>query len=197
MSSWYSKKQKMRNLLDNPPESVEILEECNISCTGVVPEERWIYPEQEVTETTESIERSVMLNPEKFGDTPGKLIQFDLEAEEQGGMNHHPMTEEDQASDLNKLNKEHTIEIMALLSLGSVAVGYSVFYTSEVFSLLQTKYEWNDEEAVRNYDIVSGALLFGASIGALLAPKLLQEGRRKALMTACCIGALGTVMTLI
>ena len=81
--------------------------------------------------------------------------------------------------------------------MGSLAVGYTMFYASQVFSLLQTKYGWNDEEAACNYDIVFGALLFGALIGALLAPKFLQEGRRKALMMACCIGALGAVMTLI
>ena len=66
MAKWYGKKLKMKNLLDNPPESI------NFSREGTI-EVRGVHPEPEV----KTEEAGALMDPYEFGDTPGKLLRYE------------------------------------------------------------------------------------------------------------------------
>ena len=121
-----SKRKKMRQLLDNPPESIN--EDASHSDCSV----------SQATEI-EEVKSNIVLDTSDFGDTPGKLLKYSMISAEQGGIEeYHSVLNEVKNDALAEFRpkKGHACRLLALLTPGCLAMGFSMSYASQAHSLL-------------------------------------------------------------
>ena len=129
MTSWFDKKKKMRNLLDNPPESLNFsyVEDEPIEIDSAQTNSQLFN----TTEETKEQEGGILIDSYEFGDTPGKLVRYEQQAAEQGGMQDlESVSTEDDVIMIEEVKprKRHLAKVIAVLAPGSLAIGYSLCY---------------------------------------------------------------------
>ena len=94
-------------------------------------------------------------------------------------------------------NKRHIGRLLAILSPGCLAMGYSMSYASQAHSLLQVKFDWRDsDESFYNW-FMQDCLFLGGILGALIAGKNMRFGRRFMMLLGCGFGIFGGSLTLV
>ena len=121
-----SKRKKMRQLLDNPPESInedQSQSDCSVSQTTEL----------------EEIKSNIIIDTSDFGDTPGKLMKYSMISAEQGGIEEYHSVLNEAKNDAFaefRPKKGHACRLLTLLAPGCLAMGFSMSYASQAHSLL-------------------------------------------------------------
>ena len=85
---------------------------------------------------------------------------------------------------------------MGVMVLSGVTQGY-IDYSNQAACLYNVQYGWTDEKEIAyNQQSIGASIILGCTIGAALAGKLVQYGRRRAHFVACFAGMFGVLFTL-
>jgi MFS family permease len=84
---------------------------------------------------------------------------------------------------------------MILVTISGIVCGYGLAYTNNVIAVLNAVFGWetNSQQTI-NDSLYSAIFPLGAGVGATVAGKLVQYGRRNAHFIACAIGIVGVTI---
>ena len=95
-----------------------------------------------------------------------------------------------------KANRANLTTFMGVMVLSGATQGY-IDYSNQAACLYNAQYGWEDETKIaRNQQVIGASIILGCTIGAALAGKLVQYGRRQAHFIACFAGMFGVLFTL-